>query len=153
MKDFPHHYVVTASAMVDGEVGLRSEALPPLRSTPPIEFGGPGNLWSPETLLVGAVSDCFILTFRAVARASNLAWTSIECETRGTLDRVDRTTQFTRFDVHARLTVPAETDHERAHAVLEKAERGCLITSSLKGETHLTVDIDVARPADQLIEV
>ena len=35
------------------------------------EFGGPGDLWSPETMLAGAVAGCFILTFRAAARASS----------------------------------------------------------------------------------
>jgi peroxiredoxin-like protein len=147
MRDLPHHYIVTASGSPDGEVELQSEALPVLRSAPPIEFDGPGNRWSPESLLVAAVSDCFVLTFRAVARASKLAWMSLECETVGTLDRVDRTTQFTRFEIHAHLTVPSETDGERARVLLEKAERGCLITNSLKGDAHLTAEIAVAPPA------
>jgi uncharacterized OsmC-like protein len=86
----------------------------------------------------------FHLTFRAVARVSKLAWTSLECETMGTLDRIDRTTRFTRFDISARLTVPPEIDAERARVVLEKAERGCLITNSLKGEPHLSVEVAVA---------
>lgn len=152
MKDFPHYYVVTASE-IGGDVELESDGLPPMRSAPPIEFDGPGDRWSPESLLVAAVSDCFVLTFRAVARASKLSWISIQCEVKGTLDRVDRTPRFTRFDVHARLTIPPETDRERAQRVLEKAERGCLITNSLKAEVHLTATVDVALPASHLIEV
>jgi organic hydroperoxide reductase OsmC/OhrA len=31
------------------------------------QLGGPGGQWSPETLLVAAAAECFILTFRAVA--------------------------------------------------------------------------------------
>lgn len=152
MRDFPHHYLVVASGTVDSEVELRSDALPVLRSAPPIEFDGPGDRWSPEGLLVAAVSDCFILTFRAVARASKLAWASLTCATRGTLDRVDRTVQFTRFDIHVRLILPAGTDRERAGRLLERAEHGCLITSSLKGEAHLTFEIDVVTvPAGELI--
>jgi organic hydroperoxide reductase OsmC/OhrA len=153
MTEFPHHYSVSALGVVDGEVELKGDGLPTLRSASPAEFDGPGNCWSPETLLVGAVSDCFILTFRAVARASKLAWTALECKTRGTLERIDRTTQFTRFDVHARLTVPTNIDPERALRLLEKAERGCLITSSLKAATNLTVEIAVAESGHQLIEV
>ena len=152
MQGFPHHYVVTAAGTVDGDVELNATALPSLRSASPMEFDGPGTRWSPETLLAGAVGDCLILTFRATARASKLAWASLECHVSGTLDRIERTTQFTRFDIHARLTVPPETDLERARRVLEKAERGCLITNSLKGEVQLTIDVEaVASPVHQLI--
>jgi hypothetical protein len=39
-----------------GEVLLLTGGPPrPLRSLPPAAFGGPGDRWSPETLLVGAI--------------------------------------------------------------------------------------------------
>jgi organic hydroperoxide reductase OsmC/OhrA len=57
MQAFPHHYEVSAGATVTGAVTLESERLPALKSAPPTEFGGPGDQWSPETLLVGAVAD------------------------------------------------------------------------------------------------
>jgi organic hydroperoxide reductase OsmC/OhrA len=63
----------------------------------------------------------------------------------GTLDRVERTTQFTNFDVAAHLEVPVGTDPEQARRALEKAERTCLISNSLKGTIHLIPDIVVAR--------
>jgi uncharacterized OsmC-like protein len=95
-------------------------------------------------LLVGAVGDCLILTFRAVARASKLPWTSLRCQVTGTLDRIDRITQFTGFEVHATLGVPAGTDPERARHALEKAEQNCLIANSLKAPIHLVPEIAVA---------
>jgi organic hydroperoxide reductase OsmC/OhrA len=102
MQAYPHRYRVTGSGRVTGDVELTAERLTPLRSASPAEFDGPGNRWSPETLLVGAVADCFILTFRAIARASKLPWISLDCEVSGTLDCVERVTQFTRFDMRAR---------------------------------------------------
>ena len=72
MQDLPHHYVVKASADTDSHILLESPGLEPVTSAGPAEFGGPGDLWSPETLLVAAVADCFILTFRAIARASRM---------------------------------------------------------------------------------
>jgi hypothetical protein len=36
---------------------------------------------------VAAVADCFALTFRAVAKASQLQWTKLLCDADGTLDR------------------------------------------------------------------
>ena len=67
MKAFPHRYTITARSATAGNVRLGGERLPDLESASPAEFGGPGDQWSPETLLVAAVGDCFIMTFRAVA--------------------------------------------------------------------------------------
>lgn len=106
MQEFPHQYRATAKAAPDGDIPLTSNGLPSLRSASPAQFGGPGDRWSPETLLTGAVADCFVLTFRAVAKASKLPWTALQCEVTGTLDRVERVTQFTGFDLSVELDVP-----------------------------------------------
>jgi len=137
MQDFPHLYHAEADATPDGDIPLASNGLPVLRTASPSEFGGPGDRWSPETLLTGAVADCFILTFRAVARASKLPWNSLHCEVTGRLERVERSTQFTGFDLEARLDVPEGVDADTALRALEKSERGCLVSSSLKGAVHL----------------
>lgn len=143
MQEYPHHYRVAATAEAEGDVSLTSPGLKPLPSAPPAEFDGPGDLWSPETLLVAAVADCFILSFRGIARASRLPWLSLDCSVAGRLERVDRTTQFTDFEIKARLYVPAETNQENAHRLLEKAEASCLITNSLSGSTHLFAVVHV----------
>ena len=52
--------------------------------------------------------------------------------------------RFTRFDTHAKLSVPAGADVERAKKLLEKAEQTCLVSNSLTSERHLTVDVIVA---------
>src|SRR6185436_13165437 len=59
MRPSPHHYSVTSQAAPNLHVRLNSVGLSELSSEPPAEFGGPGNLWSPETLLLAAVADCF----------------------------------------------------------------------------------------------
>jgi organic hydroperoxide reductase OsmC/OhrA len=151
MQEFPHRYVVTASGAVQGDVELTAERLPDLPSASPAEFDGPGNRWSPESLLVGAVGDCLILTFRAVAHASKVPWNSLTCDVTGTLDRIDRVTQFTNFEVRARLKIPVGSSPDRARQALDKAERGCLISNSLKGAIHLFPEIDVV--ADQVTEL
>ncbi len=144
MQDLPHHYHVNASAEAEGNITLKAEDLPRIVTAAPAEFGGPGDQWSPETLLVGAVADCFILTFRAIARASKLEWTNLECSAEGVLDRVERVTRFTAFTVRATLTVPAGSDPDKARRLLEKAEGSCLITRSMLAETHLEAEVIVA---------
>lgn len=143
MQDLPHQYLVSAAADPDDPVIITSENLPRLVSAPPAEFGGPGNQWSPEHLLTAAVADCFVLTFRAVAEASKLAWTGLSVTAEGTLDRQERAMQFTAFTVKASLTVPAEVDPAKAQRALEKAESACLITNSLKAEAHLEAEVTV----------
>jgi uncharacterized OsmC-like protein len=95
-------------------------------------------------MLVGSVANCFILSFRAIARASRFEWVSLSCDVSGTLDKVERVTQFTRFDLQAELTIAPGTDEKKAHRLLEKAENHCLITSSLKGESHLEAEVRFA---------
>jgi organic hydroperoxide reductase OsmC/OhrA len=144
MKPYPHHYQVEATASVEGPVALVSGALPRLESAPPEEFDGPGDRWSPETLFVGAVADCFVLTFRAVARASGLPWTRLRASASGTLDRGEGGARFTAIDLDAALTVPVGGDEARAQRLLEKAERGCLITRSVAFPCRLKTRVESA---------
>jgi organic hydroperoxide reductase OsmC/OhrA len=141
MHPYPHRYRASAAAGHAGPVQVASEVLPTFASGPPPEFDGPGGIWSPETLLVAAVADCFILTFRAIARASRFEWRALHCETEGLLERTDAGTWFTVFRTHARLEVPAGSDIERAKVLLEKAERGCLVANSLRGARELTSEV------------
>jgi peroxiredoxin-like protein len=122
---------------------VEAEGLPDLVTAPPAEFGGPGDRWSPETLLVAAVADCFVFTFRAVARASKVEWTDLVCDVEGVLDRVEGRTRFTEMHVRATLRVPEGTEEKRARRALEKAEKSCLITNSLSAESHLETVVQV----------
>ncbi len=137
MQDFPHHYTVQASGAASGAVSLESGPMPALVSEPPADFGGPGDKWSPEHLLVASVADCFVLTFRAIAAASRLEWTNLEVSAEGVLDKVERTMKFTDVTVRATLTLPEGGDAAKAERLLERAEAGCLITNSLDANVHL----------------
>ncbi|MDZ7645547.1 MAG: OsmC family protein [Woeseiaceae bacterium] len=143
MQDLPHHYAVAAVTRPDDHVQLSSKGLPELYSAPPAEYGGPGDAWSPETLLVAAVADCFVLTFKGIARASKLQWSSVSCNVEGILDRQDNVTQFVSFRIRATLEVPEGTDDARAERLLEKAEKSCLITNSMKAPVHLESGVRV----------
>ncbi|MFV8782528.1 OsmC family protein [Microbulbifer sp. SA54] len=143
MQAFPHHYKVTASASAESNITLTTEGVDSLLSAPPAQFGGPGDHWSPEDLLVAAVADCFILTFRAIAKFNGLDWTALECSATGTLDKDGRKTCFTAFEVSAKLEVPEGTDAEKAHKLLEKSEESCLVTNSLKAEVTLIAEVTI----------
>ena len=83
MQDQPHHYFISARAAGTGNVIVSGEGLPDLETAGPLQFGGPGDLWSPEDMLVGAVANCFVLSFRAIARKAKLEWLALECKVDG----------------------------------------------------------------------
>jgi len=141
MHPLPHSYRAAATAGPAGLITLSSPGLVDLASAPPTEFDGPGDRWSPETLVTAAVADCLILTFRAIASASKLEWTSIRCEVEGKLERIDNVMRFSRFDTVATLEIPSGVEEARARRVMEKSERGCIISASLKAEAHVEIVI------------
>lgn len=144
MHPYPHLYTVQAAATTEGDVPLASAGLPTLATAPPAEFDGPGDRWSPETLLVGAVASCFLLSFRGVARANKFTWDRLECSVEGQLDKIEGKTRFTRVVVRATLHAPAEADEQKAHQLLERAERVCLVSNSLVAERCLEATVVVA---------
>jgi organic hydroperoxide reductase OsmC/OhrA len=146
MKPYPHVYCVTARGTGQGTVAVAAPELPGLETAPPPEFDGPPGHWSPETLLAAAVADCFVLTFRGVARAAGFEWQRLDCDVEGTLERVDGVTRFSRFATRATLAVAPGADEEKARRLLERAEAACLVSNSLKAERSLEARV-VAAPA------
>jgi organic hydroperoxide reductase OsmC/OhrA len=144
MQDLPHLYKVSAFGEGNKNVIVSSDKLPDIETAGPPQFGGPGDVWSPETLLIASVANCFILSFRAIARTARLEWTTLDCEAEGELNKIDKFIQFTAFKVTARLTIPNEKDRKKAGVILEKAEKYCLVTNSMKAEAHLEASVDVA---------
>jgi organic hydroperoxide reductase OsmC/OhrA len=141
MHPFPHRYRVRVGIAPEGEVSLDSDGLAQIRSLPPPEFGGPGGYWSPETLLTAAVGNCVLLTFRAIARASRIEWQQASAEVEGVLERIEGNSRFTQMHVRVRLVVPPGADAARARMLMEKAEKGCLISNSLTAVKHLECEV------------
>ena len=137
MQALPHQYQVKATGKSDNSLTVSVANLPDLAVAPPSQFGGPGDKWSPEDLLMASISSCFVLSFRAIARASKLTWISIECHSEGTLDRVDGKTQFTKVVTKANLVIAENENIEKAELFLHKADKSCLVSNSLTTETAL----------------
>ncbi|HEU0225483.1 MAG TPA: OsmC family protein [Steroidobacteraceae bacterium] len=141
MHPFPHRYQVRLRATPDAPLELTGEGLPAIASLPPLQFGGPGGYWSPETMLVAAVGDCVLLTFRAIAKASKFEWREATADVQGLLERFEGNSRFTQVDTRIRLVVPPGTDAARARLLMEKAEKGCLISNSLTAARRLECEV------------
>lgn len=144
MQPLPHHYAVEAAGEPAGPVQVTAPGVIPLPTQAPPEFDGPEGYWSPESLLVAAVADCYILSFRAVARASKLEWLDLKVRAEGELDRAEGVTRFTRFVVRPQLMLPDASQQALAETVLEKSKRACLVTNSLMASCDLQPAIRIA---------
>jgi len=142
MTPLPHQYSVSAHGGPEHTLIIKSAGLPSLQTDAPAEFGGSGDYWSPETLLTASVSNCFILTFRAVSRKAGLSWKTLSVNTNATLDKTETGLRFTHYRIQAELTLEADEDRETAETLLKKAKKHCLITQSLNGESSLEIRIE-----------
>jgi organic hydroperoxide reductase OsmC/OhrA len=141
MHPYPHVYSASAAGSPSGSVVASSSQLPDLQTAPPPEFDGPGGVWSPETLFIAALADCFVLTFRGVTRAAKFEWRTVECSVEGVLEKAEGVTQFTRYVTKAKLTVAPGADLAKAKQLLERAEHLCLIANSLKGTRSIETEV------------
>ncbi len=141
MHSFPHNYQVSAQASSEGDVVLSANGLVDIASQPPAEFDGPGDRWSPESLLMAAIADCFTLSFRAIAAASKIPFNDLSVTVDGELSMVERKMLFTNVKIDADLKIPSDVDAGRAERLLNMAEQACLVTNSLSVECHLNATV------------
>ena len=121
---------------------LSSPHLPDLEVDAPPEFKGHEGVWTPEHLFVAAVNSCFMTTFLAIAENSKLEFVSFSADAKGKLEKLDgRGFIMTEVVLRPKLRVCHARDVERAGRILEKAEKNCLISNSIKSETRLEPEV------------
>ena len=142
MKPLPHHYHVQLTGGPTGHATLGADGgIPDLASAPPLDFGGPGDAWSPEHLFLAAIESCLLFTLRAVAAASKLEFTSLEVKGEGVLNKQDGVLRFTEVVLRPRLVLGPGGDREKALRMLEKSERACLVSASISTPVRLEPEI------------
>lgn len=105
-------------------------------ATPP-EFKGHEGIWSPEDLFVASANVCLMTTFLAVAERAGLALASYESVAEGRLELVEGKFQFTTIVIRPSITLKSGSDTDKAKELIEKAERNCLISNSMKATVTL----------------
>lgn len=114
-------------------------------ATPPPFPKGIEWIWSPEHLFTAAVSSCFMTTFLAIAENSKLEYVSFSCPAKGKLEQIDGKFLMTEVLLEPVLVISKQEDKERAERILQKAEKACLITNSIKSETRMIPTILVKK--------
>jgi peroxiredoxin-like protein len=141
MQQLPHRYYAAAVGEPTASITISSPDLQDLEVDGPPEFGGPGGYWSPETMLVAAVANCYILTWRSVAAYNKIEWTDMKVDAQGVLDRIDRVTRFTEIHMKVQVALPAGYEREKIDRLLERSKSACLITNSMTAEVFMEVEV------------
>lgn len=144
-----HHIYKTNvqwSAQRKGKLG--STGFPSIEIATPPEFpGGHPGIWSPEHLYVGAAEICLMTTFLSLAEKSKLDFRNYTSEAEGVLEKADGGMQITRIIIRPRIVVAKKDDTDKALKLIEKAERYCLISNSMKTEVSIEPDIAIIKDA------
>jgi peroxiredoxin-like protein len=110
-------------------------------ATPPQFPKGVDGIWSPEHLFTAAVNSCFMTTFLSIAENSRLEFTEFSCSAIGNLDQIDGKFLMTEIILNPVLVISKEADKDKALRVLEKSEKACLISNSIKSNVILNSTI------------
>lgn len=139
------HYYDTKVKWTEGRKGeLIEPTMPTIEVATPPEFPkGVPNTWSPEHLYVASANICLMTTFLAIAENSKLDFKGFECDGKGKLEKVDGRFMISEIVLKPKVVVTEEKDIERAERILEKSEKHCLISNSIKTEIKLEMNVTV----------
>ncbi|MBS1841548.1 MAG: OsmC family protein [Acidobacteria bacterium] len=104
---------------------------PKIRFSSPPEFKGDPGFWTPEHFLLAAVASCFVVTFYALADRSRMEFGKLDLSVEGRLGMFEGRLSFREIILQPTLTILQAQDRDRAYALLERTEHGCLIARSL----------------------
>jgi organic hydroperoxide reductase OsmC/OhrA len=140
VEPFPHHYELSVTATADGQARLSALPRPDIVGGPPPQFGGLEESWSPEHLLLGAVSLCLLTTFKALADATGVRPISYSSRVKGILDRISDGLAFTLIVLDVDVRVP-DAQAQAANELLLKAHRLCIVSRALKPSVELRMTV------------
>jgi peroxiredoxin-like protein len=143
----PHLYQVDINwnndrkgVMCSPELSKDSSSCIEVATPPEFPKGIPG-IWSPEHLFTASVSSCLMTTFLAIAENSKLDFQNFSCKSKGKLEQVDGRFLMTEIILEPTVTISNEKERERAERVLQKSEKACLISNSIKSKVTMIPEI------------
>ena len=145
----PHYYNVDVNwnqdrkgVMCSPELNRNAGSCIEVATPPEFSKGIPG-IWSPEHLFTAAVSSCLMTTFLAIAENSKLEFSNFRCNSKGKLEQVDGKFLMTEILLEPSVTISDEKYRGRAERVLQRSERACLISNSVKSKITMVPTINV----------
>lgn len=144
LKDF--RYEVSASTLPRRRVRLSAEGKAALEAATPPEFrGGTPGIWSPEDLLVAAVTSCYALTLESIAERRGVELRTVDVQGVGHVTRrAEGRIGFVVIELAVDLVVPPGSEHEAERAA-QSAKQACLVAHAL--EVPIELELNVHAPA------
>jgi organic hydroperoxide reductase OsmC/OhrA len=142
MTDFPHHHSKTErQAFFATQLNWLqgSEAIITARDVKdtlytglPQQLGGTEDKWSPEHILLAALSSSFMNTCMAYTRKMEVTVTHFDCEAAAQLELDEE--HYGRLHIHLwpRLYIRHAAEMEKAQQVLLKAQQHCIVANAIK---------------------
>jgi peroxiredoxin-like protein len=124
-----------------GEMNSPELSTPIEVATPPQFPKGVEGIWSPEHLFTAAVSSCLMTTFLAIAENSKLDFVHFSCKSKGVLEQLEGKLMMTEVILEPTVVIKNEEDREKAERVLQKSEKACLISNSIKSKVTMITEI------------
>lgn len=141
---FPHHYEVALTWTNGDRSDISAGPRPVIGGGSPPEFDGTDPArWSPEHLILAALSQCLLLTWISLNKRSAIELKGWESTGSSTLDKTKEGLVFTEFRLKVRMKVPAERV-EDARKLAVTAKKYCIVANSLKTPAELDVDVAAA---------
>jgi len=103
-----------------------------VRGLPDIKVGKPPDDYTPEHLVVAAVTSCFANSFVYFTRKMHIHFDELKVEGTGVLEKVGRSFEITSISVRARVVVGDEEIRGRILRALELGAKYCFVGNSLK---------------------
>lgn len=141
MVHYPLEFRVRAESAPGVDPVWHSESLHSKKASPtaiPPEFGGLGGGFSPEDYFALALLNCYLATFKVLAKNSNVQYRSITTEGKLIVDRNDEGFPVMKeFFLKAEITGAEQAD--KTKRIAEKTSQSCLIHRSVKTKINYEI--------------
>jgi organic hydroperoxide reductase OsmC/OhrA len=143
-QPFPHHYGVNLTWSGGETSEISSDSRVKIPGGPPAQFDGTDETrWSPEHLVLAALSQCLMLTWISLNKRSQIPLKGWEAKGESVLDKTKEGLAFTSFTLHVTLKTDAARVEE-AGRLLDTAKKYCIIANALKTPARLEAKVEAA---------
>ncbi len=145
--DDPTRVRIATAPLVAGEAASWDVGAHPMA-------GGEGDLACSGDLLLASLAACQEITLRMVAAAMNIKLDAVEVTVSGDMDfrgtmGVDPETPVGFERIHTDIRVAADAPPDRLERLAQRAERYCVVASTLRQPPTLSTSFQVAPPSDE----
>ncbi len=134
-----HTFTTNVQWTVQRKAVLSSPSLPPIEVGSPSYFpGGHEGIWSPEHLYTASAEICLLNTFLLLAEKTRFPFIGYKSEAEGTMETTENGLLMTKILIKPKVVVASPELQKKALSLLEKAEKFCLISNSMK--TTVTIE-------------